>query len=468
MVEEQKIIIENIRCRLTLDSDCIVRSLIIKETGEEVLKQGEEMAFFSVTQERPYNNEVKLAYPNKRMTFQGNSLCREGNRLIIGFEIIPYKAVVEVKETDSYLAFKLVDFVVSPECYGDLIFTPPPVAEFRLIQLPVKNRRNYGDWLNVMWDEAAAVNVLSTSPYENINSERRKDFRVMTADAVNGIRLLGCEAALIATPTDLLLQGIAKLEEDYALPKGVESRQNNSTINASICWAPAINPQNVDEHIAYAKKGGFRMMLIYYTSIVEEKGVYELCGNYDYLPEYPNGRKDLEEMLKRIREAGITPGLHFLHTHIGLKSRYVTPVVDHRINLTRHFTLAKSVSFQDTKIYVEQNPENTVMHPKCRYLNFGGELISYEAYSTEEPYCFIGCKRGAYDTKIAEHPKGLIGGILDISEFCGNSAYINQNTSLQEEIADKIADIYNAGFQFAYFDGSEGTNIPHGHHVPNA
>ena len=63
----------------------------------------------------------------------------------------------------------------------------------------------------------------------------------------------------------------------------------------------------------------------------------------------------------------------------------MTPTVDPRINLTKHFTLAKPLGKEETTVYVLQNPEDTVMHPKCRYLNFGGELIHYESYTTEPP-----------------------------------------------------------------------------------
>ena len=66
------------------------------------------------------------------------------------------------------------------------------------------------------------------------------------------------------------------------------------------------------------------------------------------------------------------------------------------------------------------------------------------------------------------HPQGQIGGILDVCEFGGLSCYIDQNTDLQDEIAEKIAKIYDCGFEFMYNDGSEGVNVPQGIHVANA
>lgn len=451
--------LENDQFYLYLRNDCTVQSLIHKPSGTECLMTSETTSLFSLTEERPYNNEIKLAHPNKRTTFQANRVRLEGNKLIIGFELITFEAIVEVKIAPRYMAFKLVDFVITPEDFGRLALTPPPVYEFRLLQLPVKARKNFGEWLNVTWDETVAVNVLAASPFSRIESERRKEYMIMTADVLRDVKLKNCSAALIVSSPDELLNSIETLEMDYNLPRGVASRRSKQ-INASTYWANNVTPQNIDEHIKYAKKAGFRMMLLYYAGICKELKGYDLCGNYDFREEYPNGVEDLKKMLQKIKNAGITPGLHFLHSHIGLKSRYLTPIADHRLNLTRYFTLAKPLGTDDTTIYVEQNPEGSVTEPRCRILKFDGELISYESYTTEYPYCFTGCKRGHNDTNITHHSQGVIGGLLDISEFGASSAYINETTSLQDEVAEKIANIYNAGFEFVYFDGSEGTNAP--------
>lgn len=461
------IIIENSRLRLTVGSDCIVKSLINKNNGEECLALDQEISLFSVTQKRPYNNEVKLVYCNKHTTYQANRLRREGDCLIIGFDIAPYEAVVQIKEAPDYISFTLKDFIVHPTDYDYLMFSPPPVEEFRLLQLPIRHRKQFGEWLNVCWDDTTAVNVLSTSAHARIDSEKRKDCRILTADAVRDVKLHGCGAALIVSDTDKLLDCVASVEEDYDLPRGVKSRRD-PILNASIYWTGNITPQNVDEHIRYAKAGGFRLMLIYYKALFREEVFYTSLGDYDYKSEYPNGAADLKAMLDKIRAAGITPGFHILHTHIGIKSRYVTPVADPRLNLTRHFTLAKPLGKDDTVIYVQQDPTNTVMHERCRVLKFDGELIYYDSYSNEYPYCFTGCKRGHFDTYVTEHAAGTIGGILDISEFGANSVYLDQHSDLQDEIAAKIGEAYNCGFGFVYFDGSEGTNPPFEFHVPNA
>jgi len=464
-----EIILENKHFRLTVGSDCVAKSLLHKATGQECLDPYEEIPLFSVTQPRPFNNEVKLAYPNKRTTFQANRVRREGSRLIVGFEITPFEAVVEVKETPAYISFRLAEFIVHPTDYPGLEMSPPPVESFRLLQLPVKHRKYFGQWLNVCWDEDVAVNVLATCPSCFIDSEKHKHFRTLTADAQRGIQLEGCEAALIVTGSESLLDAIDTLEVDYDLPRGVQSRRRPELLRSQY-RAGFLNPSNVDQHIAYCKQCGYKTMVLYYSSLFEDES-YNLCGNYDeqdVRKTYPEGFKSLQEMLQKIKDAGITPGLHYLQTHIGLKSRYVTPVADHRLNKTRIFTLSRPLGLDDTTVYVEQDPTGSVMAPRCRTLQFGGELIHYEGYTTQRPYCFTGCKRGDWDTIVTEHPLGQMGGILDVSEYCANSCYIDQNTDLQDEIAEKLAKVYDLGFEFIYFDGSEGSGEPYGYHVSNA
>jgi hypothetical protein len=177
---------------------------------------------------------------------------------------------------------------------------------------------------------------------------------------------------------------------------------------------------------------------------------------------------DLRGMLDKIKQAGIMPGFHFLHTHIGRKSKYVTPVPDHRLNLKRIFSLARPLGLNDTTIYVEQNPINTVKAGKRRVLKIGSELISYKNYTTKPPYKFTGCVRGIDETTVDALPAGYMFGVLDVSEFGARSVYIDQNSSLPEEIAEKLAGFYKAGFQFVYWDGSEGVNPPFWFNVSGA
>ena len=461
------ILIENARFRLVVGEDCIAKSLVCKANGLELLAPDIRLPLFTLTEARPFNNEIKLGHPNKRTVFSANRLRREGDMLIVGFEWIGFEAEVSVRIMPDYIAFTLTGFRGVDAWFGGLTMEKPPVEEFCLLQLPVAERKYFGQWLNVVHDDQVAVNVLATSPHAGIDGVCRGDCRILSASARREIRLKGCSAALIVSEKKALLDCIDALEVDYDLPRGVESRRS-ATIHQSIYWTENVNPQTVDTHIAYAKKCGMRLMMIYSTSIFQNEREWSHYGNYDFRPEYPNGLEDVKSVVRKIRAAGIKPGLHFLHTHVGLKTRYVTPEADHRLHLTRHFTLARDVGTEETVIFVGENPEGTVMHPKCRVLKFGTELITYEGYTAEPPYCFTGCVRGAFETRIKSHERGCVGGILDITEFGGSSVYPDQNTDLPDEIGDKLAQVYNTGFEFVYYDGSEGTNAPFDYHIANA
>jgi hypothetical protein len=452
------IIIENEQVRLTISGDGTAKSLLFKPSQTECLIEGKKVPVSTLTQARPYQNEVKLAYPTKETTFKANSVRREGNRLIIGFELIPWEAVIDLKITPEYIGFTLEGFNLKVRDYG-INMTEPPVTGMWFLRLPVRNLGHYGDWLNVIWNDKVAVNVLGTDHYAKIDSEEGDGYRILEAGVEDRVRLKGVGAALITCSKDKLLDNIGRIEENFNLPHGVNSRRHE-LYNSSYYWSGNVVPGNVDEHIKYAKLAGFRTFMIYYPSFIDSRG-YRKLGNYDWRrPDYPNGKADLTAMLNKIKDAGMIPGFHFLHSHIGRDSKYITPVPDHRLNLLRIFTLSKPLGRNDTIIYVEQNPASSTMADNRRVLKIGTELISYKSYTTSRPYSFNGCVRGIDKTTLNTQPAGYMFGILDVSEFGATSVYIDQNSDLQEEIAQKLADIYSAGFQFVYFDGSEGVNPP--------
>ena len=252
------IIIENNLFVLKLGKDCIAESLVLKCTGEELLNLNEKMPFCSLVQERPFHNEIKLMHPNKRTTFSANRVRREGDKLIVGFELIDFEAVVEMSIKDTYVSFTLTEFIIPEDAYGVgcMFINPPPVSEFRFLQLPIAKKERFGDWLNAVWDDTSAVNIMSTSVYSLIDCQKRKNHYEMYANALRDVKLLGCGAALIASPTDKLLDCIDNVERDFDLPLGAKNRLNDD-LGESIYWSREINPQNADEHIEYAKKGGF-------------------------------------------------------------------------------------------------------------------------------------------------------------------------------------------------------------------
>ena len=153
--------LENARFRLVIGGDAIAKSLVVKATGAEMLDTREPLPAFSVTQDRPFNNEVKLTFSNKQTTFRADRVRREGDLLRVGFELISYEALIRVTEAPDYLAFELVDFDLGPRGANHLQMTYPPVRSLRFLALPVKDRTQFGDWMNTSWDDSSALALMA-------------------------------------------------------------------------------------------------------------------------------------------------------------------------------------------------------------------------------------------------------------------------------------------------------------------
>ena len=454
------IAIENAEMRLIFGNNGMAKSLVHKATGQECLMKGVHVPAFSITQDMPYDNEIKLTYPAKRKTFGADSLYREGDNLIVSFELTDYEAIIKLNITDDYIGFSLAGMRYKMADIGDKRKTR--IDEFIFLQLPVKERTHFGEWLNVIWDEDVAVNLLATDPYCKIDAKNREGYKILQAGGENEVKMEGVGAALITTDKNKLLDRIDRVERDYNLPLGVESRRSEEYKNSYYAVRGIISTQNVDEHIAFAKQAGFRQMIIYYPSFATS------MGHFPWRPEYPNGMEDLKEVTRKIREAGMLPGFHIHYNKAHIDDPYVTPVPDTRLNMRRVFTLREDLEKSATRITVEENPAGCTLEEGRRMLKIGTEIISYEQYTTTPPYQFINCTRGALHTTPGKQEKSALLGILDIDTW-PIFVRFNQNTDIQEEVAERIANIVEeCGFRFIYYDGAEDVNPPYWYHVTKA
>ncbi len=475
------VVFENSRMRLAVGEDAVVSSLVVKKTGQEMIAAGERLSLMSAEQMRPFHNEVKLVQPMKRVVYAANRLERDGNRLTVGFEGEPFTAEFRLKLTDDYLALEFVrfDFKRFLGGYDGLRFDAPPVLKLRALQLALRPRTYFGNWLNVVWDDANAAAVVACSPYSEIDHDEAPGAKVLWGALRRDMKMKGEPVALVVgAGKEDFLDALDALERDYGLPRGVRARRQKIN-NAPIFAADSILPKDLDKTLEAAKIGGFRLMKVGYAALVQESGTWGRCSDYDWRDEWTGGAKgaegnakaeaNLRETLAKIRAAGIVPGLHFLQTHVGMMSRYVTPVADFRLNKRMRFTLAEPLPEGTNDIAEVRVFERTCSAPAyepCRVLQFGGELLSYERASDEPPYRFFGVRRGVWKTRPQAHARGEIGGLLDLSEYgAPMSCYPDQNTDLPDEIADRIARLYNCGFGWVYMDGSEGVQAPSGINV---
>lgn len=456
---KEDIIIENSEIRLVLSTDGRVQSLFHKPTGQECLQQGQPFAAFVVTLEVPYNNELQLKSMAKTLHFTADSLSWDGQCLEAWFPALHLAATLRVTTNPHYLGFSFEGYSFRFPHFGDQ--RKYAIDAFTLLQLPVKDRKYFGEWLNVMWDDELAVNLLATTPSTRIDAERVQGYRILKGEMVAETRTKEAGVALVVTGTDRLLDRIAAVEEDFGLPRGVESRRSPESA-FSYMMLSDVTPDNVDEYLRYARLGGFRAIQLYYYAFAKT------MGHYGWNARYPQGMADLLTVVERIREAGMVPGLHFHYCKAQKEDPYVSPVPDHRLNLIRQFTLSESVGSVDDRLFVEEIPLGCTLDEGRRILKVGMELVEYAGFTDTPPYAFTGCRRGLLGSRAAAHEKGLRMGLLDIDNW-PIFVRFDQRTGIQQEVAARLAEIFNAaGFRFAYYDGAEDVHAPQWYHVSNA
>ena len=132
MNKVQDVTIENRRMKLVISGDGTAKSLVYKPTREECLMLGKKTPISTITEPRPYQNEIKLAYLNKKTTFKSNAVRMQGDKLIISYDLIPWEVTVGVKITDDYIAFTMESFTLT-EPYG--IKPPGEICGLRYLQM---------------------------------------------------------------------------------------------------------------------------------------------------------------------------------------------------------------------------------------------------------------------------------------------------------------------------------------------
>jgi hypothetical protein len=452
MTGRSQVVLENDAFRLVFDGHARATSLVDKKSGEECLDQNVSLPAFTVLQYRPYDNEIQLTRVTRPTVFPASGITQRGDTLRVTFQDLNYTAVISVQKEDHFMGFRLEYFQQKEKKLG--VRLEGRIDETVFLQLPVKERQFFGEWLDVAWDSTAAVSLLATDVHTRVDDLPGGTFHLMRAGSVKDLKLTGTGAALVVSPTNVFLDRVAEVEDYYHLPEGVAARRAED-YKESYYECREITPANVEQHIRYAKLAGFRYMVIYYPDFASS------MGHFPWRKEYAGGMKDLQYVTGKMQEAGMIPGFHIHYNKAQINDPYVTPVPDPRLNLRKIFTLAGPLDEQATVVTVEENPQGITLHEGRRILRIGNELIEYEAYTTHRPYRFTGCKRGVLDTQPARYPKGGKIGLLDVDNWPIFIRF-DQRTSLQDEVADRIENfVKEAGFRFIYFDGAEDVNRPY-------
>ncbi|MDM8008764.1 MAG: hypothetical protein QUV05_21715 [Phycisphaerae bacterium] len=332
------------------------------------------------------------------------------------------------------------------------------IAAIHLANLNLDGLRTVGSQINAYYDDSFAAAVMATQINVHAHPEKRGDGKGITlcADVLRRYGLMPAGFGIIAGPRKSFETTLDTFEKAAGLPNphpgGTWSRQSPWT-QRSYLFITGFGEKNADEVIAWAKRGGFDMILILGDSWSQTHGHYEINRGF-----FPDGLPSVQRTVARLRGAGFRVGLHFLNAAVYLNDPYVTPVPDPRL-----FKDARAELAADTDDQADFLP--TVTSPKDfpaedggytgngTFVQIGDELIQYRELRTQPPYGLARCQRGACGTKAAAHRKGD-----KVEHLLRSYGYFlfDLDSTLAKEVVGNACRVANAvEADMLYFDGSE-------------
>jgi hypothetical protein len=455
--EPHDVVLRTDDLRLTVRASGVLKSLTAKSTGTELaaaeplpiacVYRGGQMGVGS--QEAYVEHQIPPYRGGQR--FPATAVSLTGNRLSVQFAEAKVAATYRVTTNAHYLAFEL------------LSLDGPPIDRIDLLQLRVKRLPFLGPWIDVAYDDEFGLCLCAGNIQTDAAMDPGPQNVDMRAVATREVALTGAAAVLFGCPQPKrrFLDWMEIVERDFHLPPGARNRRSPA-VKFSYLWGSP-TPGNVDEYIQVAKRAGFRMLLFSYAAFARG------AGHFQFNSQYPRGIADLKDVTDRIRAAGLKAGLHLHYSKADRTDPYVTPVPDDRLHKVRRFTLAEPVDDQATVLRVRENPEGSTRDPDRRLLQAGQELIAYRDYTTQPPYEFLGCQRGALNTVARGRQAGAPVGLLDVDDWVRFIRF-DQDTDIQDEVARRIAEIANATgpYDLVYFDGAEDVHDPFWFNVARA
>ena len=416
---------ENGRATLTIDAGGRIASLRSNASGRELLAHPQEV--------------VSARLKDGRQIMASKASLRDG---AIRFEFSGGQgaAVLAVDTRSDYFTFTIRSLSVSN------------VASLTFFSLSVTPVKYQGAMANMLSDDADAVCLRGYElPVEMSVGGTPPGLRVWTT-VEHG--LTGWRAGLAAGPKrdmPAMLRAMA-VEAGVPISKlGGPWSLGAQTNRGSYLFAN-LSLASVDDWIELARRGGFTHLHLH--------AWWKTLGHYDVNESlYPKGLDDMKEAVARIHAAGLKAGIHTLTGCIDPRDAWVTPEASPHLIASRSYTLARSLTPTDTAIYVNEKPaaDHDVIFSYMgngNALRLGAEIVQYSQVVSQPPYAFSGCRRGAFQTRPANHEAG---GPADYLQQRYIAFYPQPGSPLADDLAEHIAKVFNTcGLDQIYFDGSEG------------
>lgn len=436
-----EIAFETGRYRAVLGNDACWQSLTLTGSDRELLDPSVGVAAASVTVDGQQHAASRVAVDRDRLVWQ--------------FDAVDTELVYAVERSPDWTVFRLA------EIHGS---RPSAIV---LLQLPTAVGGHLGRRLNIAWDERVSVCLLAADRRTDCRAASRPaGLLVAQSQEAPGPTLEGSAVALLACGTPHVRDLLKQASQAFGLltnetPDEIPSKQTD--LARGSYWFITLGEHDGPEMVDYCLKSGVKQVMLNSGSWCSSPGHYLFNQQ-----RFPAGEAGLKSLVDQFHAAGILVGMHTFVSKVSKRDPYVTPVPDQRFWVDRSDTLAETVSATDTAIRVNGSLREWPGSPVAKQKTWEGgvakhrevllddEIIQYESIGPDGRWdTFQGCRRGAWGTAAAAHATDTAARHYGI-DGCIDGYIIDQESGLLDEVADRIAGIFNrCGFDMVYFDGGE-------------
>lgn len=445
----EPLVVENLTLRLVLQANGTIGSLVLKPDRE-------------LADRAPARALMRLETGTGWRSSSGLDWQRQGDgyRLRARFQGTPVEAVAVLRAHADHFEFETVGL----EGAGR-----EQVKRWTYASVFSTVKRNTGSWLNVDWDDDAALALLAL--------DERTEARgapILQATALARLGFAGRKAALVATATPALLDVVRRIERQHGLPSptvggqwaktAAETRRSWMISGLSAAGKPAeYAPERVFQA---AEQLGVRTVVISLGWWNASFGSYSLN-----VRNFPGGVESLRAVARQAHARGLKLGLHVMTRSITKNDPLVTPRPDPRLCIEGELSLATDLDASARELTTRESPQS--FGAAEGYWVRGGmdvwiddEIIHYGGLREQAPFGLVDCRRGANGTKAAPHRAGAK--VRHITERYG---WYVAGAELGAEIGRRLAELINAAELDAIcFDGADvqadpAVNFFEGHQV---
>ncbi len=425
--------------------------------GSFELKEGKEV-FLLTYPKNEVEAEIKVVKKERYLTFELSSITNKDDIELVLWG--PFETSIKETIGETVGVVRNKDFSIGIQALNKRTLGGYPTSEddstpsFDIFG--TTSLVDIADSLNILYRGHTALPKDYGSSLQAYTRNRDKERIVSTmghehyvAPAFKDDGIIGSKIALFGCAPEEVLNTLEEIELSEGLPHptidGVWSKRAKTATAAYLIQD--FGTTTIDDAIKLTKKAGLKYLY--------HSGPFTNWGHFDlHKDAFPENWDSMQECVQKAEETGIILGAHTLSNFITTNDPYVTPVPDKRLAKVGSSVLVNNISAKEKNIEIKDPTFfNQMSNNSLHAVVIGNEIIRYESVSDTAPWILLDCQRGAFGTQASNHKKED-----EISKLADH-AYKTflTNINLSEEMATRLADLYNkTGLRQISFDGLEG------------